>query len=280
MHTTFYFHQRKQDRILEAVIGRALAFLDRAEMIVQQDDQLSATEYGMIVSQLYIDPASADLMLDGILKAEDYSDIGLLQVICSTPDMYTLFVGNKDSHYLERFVLEHEGDLWIDFPYEEPEGYLRALKTAMVLFDWSREIPEATICERYSVGPGDIYNIVESANWLLHASGRLSRMFKGTFSSSILEFEYCMKHGIKRELIPLVRIRNIGRVRARRLYNNGFTSAEELLKAGEDRIIPILGQGVTSQLFRDLKGQSNTIKEEQEDRSRPTLFQFGKAEGD
>jgi len=280
MHTTFYFHQKKQDRILEAVIGRALSFLDRAEMIVQQDDLLSATEYGMIVSQLYIDPASADLILDGILKAEDYSDIGLLQVICSTPDMYTLFVGNKDSHYLERFVLEHEGDLWIDFPYEEEEGYLRALKTAMVLFDWSREIPEATICERYSVGPGDIYNIVESANWLLHASGRLSRMFKGTFSSPILEFEYCMKHGIKRELIPLVRIRNIGRVRARRLYNNGFTSSEEILKAGEDRIIPILGQGVTSQLFRDLKGQPDTRKEEQEDRSRPTLFQFGNGQGD
>lgn len=280
MHTTFYFHQKKQDRILEAVIGRALSFLDRAEMIVQQDDLLSATEYGMIVSQLYIDPASADLILDGILKAEDYSDIGLLQVICSTPDMYTLFVGNKDSHYLERFVLEHEGDLWIDFPYEEEEGYLRALKTAMVLFDWSREIPEATICERYSVGPGDIYNIVESANWLLHASGRLSRMFKGTFSSPILEFEYCMKHGIKRELIPLVRIRNIGRVRARRLYNNGFTSSEEILKAGEDRIIPILGQGVTSQLFRDLKGQPDTRKEEQEDLSRPTLFQFGNGQGD
>ena len=127
----------------------------------------------------------------------------------------------------------------------------------MVLFDWSREIPEATICERYSIGPGDIYNILEGANWLLHASGRLSRMFRGVFSSSIQEYEYCMKHGIKRELIPLVRIRNIGRVRARRLYNNGFTSPEKILTAGEDQIIPILGQGVTSQIFRDLKGLSD-----------------------
>ena len=190
MRTTFYFHQKKQDRILESVIGRALSFLDGAEMIVQQDDLLSATEYGMIVSQLYIDPVSADLILDRLLKAEEYSDIGLLQSICSTPDMYTLFVGNKDSHYLERFVLEHEGELWIDFPYDEEEDYFRALKTAMVLFDWSREIPEATICERYSIGPGDIYNILESANWLLHATSRLSRMFRGVFSSSIQEYEY------------------------------------------------------------------------------------------
>jgi helicase len=279
MHTTFYFHQKKQDRILESVIGRALSFLDGAEMIVQQDDRLSATEYGMIVSQLYIDPLSADLILNGLLKAEEYSDIGLLQLICSTRDMYTLFVGNKDSHYLERFVLEHEGDLWMEVPYEESEGYFRALKTAMVLFDWSREIPEATICERYSIGPGDIYNILESANWLLHASGRLSHMFRGIFSSSIQEYEYCMKHGIKRELIPLVRIRNIGRVRARRLYNNGFTSPEKILMAGEDQIIPILGQGVTSQIFRDLKGLSdNAAAGGKNNLYRPTLFQFGNGE--
>ncbi len=90
-----------------------------------------------------------------------------------------------------------------------------------------------------------------------------------------------MKHGIKRELIPLVRIRNIGRVRARRLYNNGFTNSEEILKAGEDQIIPILGQGVTGQVFRDLKGQSDTaIKDEKEDRSRPTLFHFGNGQGE
>jgi helicase len=276
MRTTFYFHQKKQDRILESVMGRALSFLDGAEMVVQQDDLLSATEYGMIVSQLYIDPVSADLILNGLLKAEEYSDIGLLQLICSTRDMYTLFVGNKDSHYLERFVLEHEGDLWIDFPYEESEGYFRALKTAMVLFDWSREIPEATICERYSIGPGDIYNILESANWLLHASSRLSHMFRGIFSSSIQEYEYCMKHGIKRELIPLVRIRNIGRVRARRLYNNGFTSPEKILMAGEDQITPILGHGVTSQIFRDLKGLSdNTAPGGKNGHYLPTLFQFG-----
>lgn len=276
MRTTFYFHQKKQDRILDSVIARTISFLDGAEMIVQQDDLLSPTEYGSLVSQLYIDPVSADTILEGFLKAEEYSDIGLLQLICSTPDMYTLFVGTKDRYYLERFVLEHENELWIDFPYDETESYFRALKTAMVLFDWSREVAEATICERYSIGPGDIYNILESANWLLHASGRLSRMFKSGFAPPVQEYEYCMRHGIRRELIPLVRIRNIGRVRARRLYNNGFTSPEKILMAGEDQIIPLLGHGVTSQIFRELRGLSdNTSPGERDTPSRLTLFHFG-----
>lgn len=275
MQTTFYFHQKKSDRVLGSVIARALSFLDRAEMIVQQGELLGATEYGMIVSQLYVDPVSADIILNRILCTEEYSDIGLLQVICSTPDMYTLYVGNRDLHYLERFVLEHEGELWIEYPLDQDEEYFRALKTAMVLYDWSHEIPDATICERYSIGPGDIFNILESVTWLLHASGRLARMFKGRFAPPIAEYEFCLKHGIKRELIPLVRIRNIGRVRARRLFNNGFTSPEKILAAGEDQIIPILGHGITTQVFRDLRGEREVRPPVPAQRSQPTLFQFG-----
>ena len=93
-----------------------------------------------------------------------------------------------------------------------------------------------------------------------------------------------MKHGIKRELIPLVKIRNIGRVRARRLFNNGFTTPAKILEAGEEKIAPILGQGVTSMIFRDLRGTTSTIQKMATDsimqketatKFQPTLFQFG-----
>jgi len=278
MRNTFYFHQKKTDRLLTSVIGRSLSFLDRAEMITVQGEYLPATEYGTLVSQLYIDPLSADIIVEQITGAEDYSDIGLLQVICSTPDMFTLFVGNRDRHYLERFVLEHDDELWLDFPYGEDEAYFRGLKTAMVLYDWSHEVPDATICERYSIGPGDIHALVESVNWLLHATGRLARMFRRSFTSSVGEFELCMKHGIKRELIPLVRIRNIGRVRARRLFNNGFTSPEKILAAGEERIIPILGHGITIQVFSFLKGEESGKTRISESESQADLFQFGNRE--
>jgi helicase len=278
MRNTFYFHQKKTDRLLSSVIGRSLSFLDRAEMVTAQGDYLSATEYGALVSQLYIDPLSADLIVEHITGAEEYSDIGLLQVICSTPDMFTLYVGNRDRHYLERFVLEHDDELWLDLPYGEDEAYFRGLKTAMVLYDWSHEVPDATICDRYSIGPGDIYALGESANWLLHATGRLNRMFRRSFAPSIGEFELCMKHGIKRELIPLVRIRNIGRVRARRLFNNGFTSPEKILAAGEERIIPILGSGITAKVFSYLRGEEGGKSPASESALQADLFQFGNRE--
>ena len=63
------------------------------------------------------------------------------------------------------------------------EAYYRALKTAMLLSDWTDELSDAKICERYSVGPGDVYGMVESVNWLLHASAELARMFASGFLS-------------------------------------------------------------------------------------------------
>jgi helicase len=276
MRDTFYFHQKKTDRLLGSVTGRAVDFLDQAEMIVASGAHLSATEYGILVSQLYIDPISADTIVKRLIETTDYSDIGLLQVICSTPDMFTLYVSNKDTHYLERFLLEHEHELWLDLPFGEDESFFRALKTTMVLNDWSHEVQESAICERYGIGAGDIYAMVESVNWLLHASTRLVRMFRRPFALPVQEFELCMRHGIKRELIPLVRIRNIGRVRARRLFNNRFTTPEQILAAGEEKIIPILGQGITNQVFRELRGE---YPEEEglaeSDVSQPSLFHFG-----
>jgi helicase len=156
---------------------------------------------------------------------------------------------------LDRMIEAHEDELWLPLPHDEEvqEEYYRALKTAMLLNDWTDEMPDAKICERYSVGPGDIYGMVESVNWLLHASGELSRMFAESFHTQIRECEICMKNGIRRELLPLVRLRGIGRVRARRLFNNSITSPDAVLTAGIETITKLIGRGIAEQLFVQLE---------------------------
>lgn len=261
LRRTFYQHQHKASRLIDAVTERGLLFLDDAEMVVETGARISATEYGTVVSQLYIDPRGAESIVTCMASMEEYSDIGLLQLLCSTPDMYTLYVNNRDLHYLDRFLIEHEDELWVHLDFGEEEGFYRALKTAMLLKDWASEIPEATICERYSVGPGDIFNLVESINWLMHASGRLAGMFSPRHARNVREFEVCMKHGVRRELLPLVRLRNIGRVRARSLFNNGITSPEELKNADTARVAAILGRGVAAQVLRQI-GEEEHPKDE------------------
>src|SRR5512136_2081887 len=262
MNRSFYVHEHRQGRLMQRAVDSALRFLVETEMVLEIGEHLGATEFGSLVSRLYIDPRSAERIVAILRKKTDYADIGLLQLICSTPDMPRLYVRNSDRPQLDRMIDEHEDTLWLPMPPDEDEieEYFRAIKTAMLLTDWTDELPDARICERYAVGPGDVYGMVESVNWLLHATSELSRMFVPPFHVQIREYETCMKNGIRRELLPLVKLRGIGRVRARRLFNNNITSPDAVLAAGMETITKIIGQGITEQVFTQLKNNNRQVK--------------------
>ena len=255
MNRTFYVHEHRHGRLMQKAVDSALQFLVSSDMVLEIGEHLGSTEFGTLVSKLYIDPRSAAMIVSTLRERERYSDLGLLQLICSTPDMPRLYVRNSDIPALDRMMESHEEDLWLPLPddHDESENYYRALKTSMLLNDWADELPDAAICERYAVGPGDLYGMVESVNWLLHASAELSRMFAGNFQKSIREYEICMKNGIRRELLPLVKLRGIGRVRARRLFNNTITTPDSVLSAGIEAVTKIIGRGIAEQIFAQLE---------------------------
>jgi helicase len=260
MNRSFYVHEHHQGRLMHRAVDASLKFLVDADMVLEVGDHLGATEFGSLVSRLYIDPRSAAQIVATLRERTDYADTGLLQLICSTPDMPRLYVRNSDRPQLERMIGEHEEELWLPMPSDEDgeEEYFRAIKTAMLLTDWTDELPDARICERYAVGPGDVYGMVESVNWLLHATTELSRMFAPAFNPQIREYEICMKNGIRRELLPLVRLRGIGRVRARRLFNNSITSPDGVRAAGIAAITRIIGRGIAEQIFSQLEDKKST----------------------
>jgi helicase len=261
MNRTFYVHEHRQGPLIQKAVDAALAFLVSAEMVVEIGKHLGSTEFGTLVSKLYIDPRSAAMIVSALREKDTYTDLGLLQVICSTPDMPKLYVRNTDMAALTRMIDDHSEDLWFTVPQEEEaaEPYYRALKTAMLLSDWTDELSDAKICERYSVGPGDIYGMVESVTWLLHASAELSRMFGSSFRQKVREYEICMKNGTRRELLPLIGLRGIGRVRARRLFNNGMKNPDEVLARGIEEVTTILGQGVAEQIFNQLQRKKSVL---------------------
>jgi helicase len=255
MSRSFYVHEHRRGRLMQKAVDSALQFLVSAEMILEIGEHLGSTEFGTLVSKLYIDPRSASMIVSTLRQKKQYFDLGLLQLISSTPDMPRLYVRNSDMPALNRMIEAHEDELWCLPPedQDETENYYRTLKTAMLLNDWTDEMPDAKICERYSVGPGDVYGMVESVNWLLHASAELSRMFASGFQKNVREFEICMKHGIRRELLPLVKLRGIGRVRARRLFNNNLTTPDSVLLAGIETVTTIIGRGIAEQIFTQLR---------------------------
>ncbi|WOF17185.1 ATP-dependent DNA helicase [Methanoplanus sp. FWC-SCC4] len=285
LERTFYVYLNKKSKYLSKIVDNAVEFLESAEMITRLGDQLSATEYGNLVSRLYINPVTAEIITEKLKEKQNainegekilldssktgfkeeekenketvFSDIGLLQLLCTTPDMYTMYVKKDDLPVLEKFFYEHEDELWVGLSYDTMEEDFAVLKTAMLLDNWINEIGDETICTRFNVGPGDIYNVVESMKWLLYSASRISYMMAPDLRVRVREVELRMKHGIKRELLPLVKLRNIGRVRARRLFNNGFSSPEKIKNADFSKLSAILGKKIAEDVLEQVKREEH-----------------------
>ncbi len=63
-----------------------------------------------------------------------------------------------------------------------------------------------------------------------------------------------MNYGVKEELLPLVGLRGIGRVRARALFNAGFAGMKDIGRAPVERLAGV--QGIGDAIARDIKKQA------------------------
>jgi helicase len=71
-----------------------------------------------------------------------------------------------------------------------------------------------------------------------------------------------VRYGVTERLLPLVRLKGIGRVRARVLYNSGFTTVASLKRAPLGRLveIPLIGP----RLAKAIKEQVGGLVDQQE----------------
>ena len=244
---TFYAHQI--GILPENKIEDILEFLEEGEFIVRKGERWDATLFGRKTSSLYIDPLSA-LKMREALEGGKGDEFSYLHAICATPDMRCVYVSKKDEWIEEKietrkFLVERPPSFSPDY-----EWFLAEVKTASLLEDWINEVSEDDIIKKYQVGPGDIHNKVETAEWLLHAMQELARIFNFDAVPVLTKLIMRMRYGCKEELLNLVQLRGIGRVRARALYNAGLKSVNDLRKASIERIAGIkhIGKGIAKSI--------------------------------
>ncbi len=257
---TFYAIQY-DPRNIKGLVGKVLKFLSDEEMIKFERDKVIATEFGRRVSELYIDPVSAIVIRDGLLnRAESLTDLSLLHMISHTPDMYPKFYPRqKEINELEIYLEEHLDEFMFKVPEEwtdklEYDAFLAELKNARVIESWIDEVSEDEIIERYGVEPGDLFRIVENADWLLYSTHELAQLFKQKdIIPKLSMLRGRVETGVKPELLPLVKLKGIGRIRGRMLYNAGFKTIEHLKHATITQLtnVPLIGP----QLAKTIKEQ-------------------------
>ncbi|WP_432508344.1 ATP-dependent DNA helicase [Halorubrum ezzemoulense] len=192
------------------------------------------------------DPAS-----EGPASAGDaapaVTPLGLYHLVSRTPDTYELYLKSGDREEYTEVCYEREAELLGDTPseYEDVrfEDWLAALKTGRLLEDWANEVDEDRIAERYGVGPGDIRGKVDTAEWLLRAAETLARDVEGIDGDTVVQVREARKrleYGVREELLDLAGVRNVGRKRARRLYEAGIESRADLREADKAVVLGAL----------------------------------------
>ena len=245
---TFFAHQYKSASRLNEKITEVELQLQEWTFLVGS----SATPLGRRVSQLYIDPLSARTLIDAIESKKPKTDAAILHALCSCVELRPLLrlktsdFANPDAQ-IESLLPEPS---MFSNEYEE---FLQAAKTAAMLGLWIEESPEEKILEDYAVRPGELRAKLEKGEWLLYAASELGRLTNNE-RSDFLRCRIRLKYGVKAELVPLLRLKGVGRVRARALFKAGFTSLPAIHAATDTQLVAVLGPVLAGKVREQLRG--------------------------
>ena len=262
--STFYAQQQDPWN-LDVTLERVLSFLVKNGMIQDSPTgELLTTRLGALVSKLYIDPLSAVIMKDSFetkrgndkrakdgipIEKKRLSDLTLIHLITMTPDMNLLYVQAADG-WVENFIDAHQEELNDEDNYD---FLLREAKTSAMLLNWIDEVREEEISDRYRIGPGDIRRSAETAEWLMHSLAELSKHLDLGVTFQAEQLSNRIHYGAGKDLLALLNLKGIGRVRARKLYLSGITSLESLRTTDPEKISHLLGPKIAKNVMAQLK---------------------------
>ena len=253
--STFFAHQTSTVG-LEGATDSVLDFLEK-EGMVRSDHGLKATFFGKRVSDLYIDPLSAIRLKEALMAYKlDSSHFGILHAVCSTPDMLNMYLRRGEYEVMEEVLMLRGGELLLPPPEDltEYEFFLSELKTASALEEWIGEFEEDDVLKRYNMGPGDLKNKVEVGEWLIYSMRELSKIFNKDAYPELTDLMTRVRYGVKRELLDLVRIKGVGRVRARILFDRGLKSLDDVRLADITGLarLPKIGEALARSIKRQV----------------------------
>jgi helicase len=272
---TFWAFQYKDMQRLERIIQKMLDLLEEWGFVSSNredfqpaselgDTRYRATYLGKRVAELYLDPLTAFYLVTCLRKAagKEVVPFSFLQMVSNTLEMRPLLRARmKEYDKMQEVLASYDSKLLKEEPsmFEpEYEDFLNSIKTAMFMHDWIEEKDEEFLLKTYDIRPGESRVKLDIADWLLYSTHELSRILQlQPLLKEIERVRVRLRYGIKEELLPLIRFRHIGRVRARMLFRNSIRTVADVKKADLATLTQILGKqtalSVKEQVGEDLK---------------------------
>jgi helicase len=252
LNETLYGHQFANTRELEEILVDVLRQLESWSFVARRGSVYEPTRIGERVSELYIDPLSAKWLLDTLPRVSD--EVSYLFAICNTVEMRPYVRATEEASELffnYESLLEGTGANFEtdNYSYYDP---IKPLSTALMLRDWANEIPEREIVKKYGTTPGTLFVKQTNADWLLYSASELSKL-SHLGITKLLELRVRTKYGIRKELLDLIRLEQVGRVRSRLMYDNGIRHVADLrLPGSAEKVEKLFGKEVAKRILEQL----------------------------
>jgi helicase len=232
------------------------------------EEKLSATLLGHRVSELYLDPYTAREIIQslksGLKKKSDnlFNEYSIMHLICNCLELRPLLrVKTREVDDIVEKINQRSECILTPIPEmfdEAYEEFLNVVKTAEFFIEWLDEKDEEYLLEKYDVRPGELHAKRERADWLLYSSEELSKLLKmHVLMKDIAKLRFRLKYGAKEELIPLLQLKNIGRIRARKMFDNRIRDISDVKRIDMTTLVQLLGKTVAIDIKKQV-GQEHS----------------------
>ena len=224
------------------------------------------TSLGKKVSELYIDPLSAEIIINDLKSlSKKYGNKSINSQLPSLNQyiIYMLYSISKTTEMQPsiRVKKDEEQDLiyqMMDMDIEEINGEtISCFKNAKMFYDWINEYPEDKLLKKYAIEPGILRYKVEQAKWLVHSAKEifnLLNMNDNTIKDSLYNLEIRIEYGAKEDIMELLKIKHIGRARARKLYNSDIKNRQDISN-NPKKVVSLFGEKISKKIFDQLNMQ-------------------------
>ena len=246
---TFFAHHYGSTESLFSKIESVVADLERMGFVKETANAaIAASPLGKRTSELYIDPQTAYDYLRAMKTIDTSNSLSYLATICNSTEMRPfLSVGRAEEQSLWDEMSSYAGDMFPDWEFDA--NAMQKYKTAKALNAWCNEATEQMMLTDYELPPGILNARVRIADWLSYSFSELAEISGSQVASKRARiYTERLKDGIKDELISVCRVRGIGRIRGRKLFDNGIKTKEEYEAAPKERIKAILGGRASREL--------------------------------
>jgi helicase len=251
---TLYAHQYQNmgellDNVLEIIDD-----LIEYKFVMRKDDVYKATLLGKRVSDLFLDPDSAHELVVALSSKKTFTSLSYLYAWANCTE-FTPWLNPPKK--LSALLQEELSQRTIELPFKEekvlyePES-MQKFFSALMLEHWINEKKEQELFADYGLAPGVLFGKTRILEWLSYSTIELSKVLgleKHLLRAQKLGLR--VKYGVREELLLLVELRGIGRVRARKLFNAGIKRPSDIA-SNLHKVEALLGKKVSDELAKQV----------------------------